>query len=204
MSSLDRQFNLRLIDNLSHNLDVGLIGDCGHNQFANQSWFIRDKNSNRIHLAPPSKGEVSENAVPTARFKSEGSMSLRVERSRQGKDYDFRGRGQGGKTGELVPHKTTATGLGTGYLVMFLQRGTRYKRNFRSELCTLDTAQFTRLIVRPTSLCHQLSERQCPASALTRHWPKVCFRFDVADLRRLLVPGCVNDGRFRGSVAHAG
>src|ERR1700752_1853045 len=28
----------------------------------------------------------------------------------------------------------------------------------RSELCTLDTAQFTRLVVRPTSLCHQLSQ----------------------------------------------
>src|ERR1700747_2252998 len=27
----------------------------------------------------------------------------------------------------------------------------------RSERCLLDTAQFTRLVVRPTSLCHQLS-----------------------------------------------
>ena len=50
-------------------------------------------------------------------------MSLRVERSRQGKDHEFRGRGQGGKMGELVPHKTAVTGLGTGYLVVFLQWG---------------------------------------------------------------------------------
>src|SRR6266481_4796075 len=27
----------------------------------------------------------------------------------------------------------------------------------RSELCTLDTAQFIRLVARPTSLCHHLS-----------------------------------------------
>jgi hypothetical protein len=36
----------------------------------------------------------------------------------------------GRKNGGLVPHKTAVTGLGTGYLVVFLQRGVRHKRNF--------------------------------------------------------------------------
>ncbi len=117
MSSLDRQFNLRLIENFSHNLDIGLIGDCGHNQFTNQPRSIRDKNSDRIHPAPPSRDEVSENAVRTARFKSEGSMSLHGERSQKVRDRGFRGEDRGGKTGEPVTHRTMVTGLGTSYLV---------------------------------------------------------------------------------------
>jgi hypothetical protein len=38
----------------------------------------------------------------------------------------------------------------------------------RSELCTLDTAQFTRFVARPTSLCHHLFESRSPVSALIR------------------------------------
>src|ERR1700740_693175 len=37
----------------------------------------------------------------------------------------------------------------------------------RSELCTLDTAQFTRLVVRPTSLCHHLSGNS-PVNGMVR------------------------------------
>src|ERR1700752_2777235 len=36
----------------------------------------------------------------------------------------------------------------------------------RSELCTLDTAQFTRLVVRPISLCHHLSDSRAGALVL--------------------------------------
>ena len=42
------------------------------------------------------------------------------------------------KGGSWFPHKTAVTGLRTGYLVVFLQRGARCKRNFLPQsVCAL-------------------------------------------------------------------